>query len=205
MWGGRFSGETDEAMREHSRRRSTSIRDCGPWTFASPARMRACLAAQKILSADDAQAILERPRGNLGDEIANGKWKFDPKAEDIHGEIERRLFELIGEAAKRMHTGRSRNDQVATDTRLFLKEQTVDLIARLKSLQKSLVAQAKVHTTTLMPGVTHMQHAQPVSLAHHLLAYFWMLQRDIGRLTDSLPRILSMPLGLSGALRERDF
>jgi argininosuccinate lyase len=131
----------------------------------------------------------------IGEEINSGKWSFDPKAEDVHGEIEQRLFEKIGDAAKRMHTARSRNDQVGTSTRLFTAEHIKELVTELNDLQKELLAQAEGHTNTILPGMTHLQHAQPVSLAHHLLAHFWMLERDKEKLNQSLPRVLSMPLG----------
>ena len=139
------------------------------------------LAAQGILKAEDASDI-ERGLFEIGEEIKSGKWTFDPKAEDIHGEIEGRLFEKVGDAAKRMHTARSRNDQVATDTRLYLKENVELLLADLRDLQAELIRQAEAHIETLLPGITHRQHAQPVSLAHHLLAYCWMFVRDANRL-----------------------
>jgi argininosuccinate lyase len=140
----------------------------------------------------------------IASEIEAGTWKFNMDAEDVHGEIETRLFAKIGEAAKRMHTARSRNDQVATDTRLFLHEGVQQLLGELKLLQLELLGQSEKHLDTILPGMTHLQHAQPVSLSHHLLAYFWMLQRDSDRMKDSLPRILSLPLG-SAALAGTGF
>lgn len=202
LWGGRFSQETDAMMREFS---SSIDIDQRLWAVdikASMAHAR-MLAKQGILSAADGDAIV-KGLGEIGEEISSGRWNFDPKAEDVHGEIEKRLFEKIGEAAKRMHTARSRNDQVATDTRLFLKENIGLLIEDLQNLQKVLLAQAEKHIDTILPGMTHVQHAQPVSLAHHLMAYFWMFQRDVARLKDSLPRVLSMPLG-SAALAGTGF
>src|SRR5207302_7564366 len=100
-------------------------------------------------------------------------------AEDIHSFVEQQLTARIGPVAGRLHTARSRNDQVATDTRLYLKEVAADLRARIRSLQQVLVSHAEKHTHSVLPGMTHMQHAQPVVLAHHLLAYFWMLERDL--------------------------
>lgn len=202
LWGGRFSKDTAEEVKVFS---SSIDIDSKMWavdlkTSMAHARM---LAQQGIIPQADGEKII-RGLGEIGEEIAAGTWSFDPGAEDIHGEIERRLFEKIGEAAKKVHTARSRNDQVATDTRLYLKEHVEILISDLQVLQKELFQQALVHTQTLLPGMTHMQHAQPVSLAHHLLAYFWMLQRDVERYQESLPRILSMPLG-SAALAGTGF
>lgn len=202
LWGGRFSGEIDQAVAAFS---SSIDIDSKLWAVdikVSLAHTR-MLTAQGILSKEDGQKI-EQGLLAIGEEIKSGKWTFNPGAEDVHGEIEGRLFEKIGEAAKRMHTARSRNDQVATDTRLYLKENVEILIADLRALQTELVGQAEQHTETILPGMTHLQHAQPVSLAHHLLAYFWMFQRDVQRLQESLPRILSMPLG-SAALAGTGF
>ncbi len=202
LWGGRFSGELDQAVAAFS---SSIDIDAKMWAVdirVSLAHTR-MLAAQGILKAEDASDI-ERGLFEIGEEIKSGKWTFDPKAEDIHGEIEGRLFEKVGDAAKRMHTARSRNDQVATDTRLYLKENVELLLADLRDLQAELIRQAEAHIETLLPGMTHMQHAQPVSLAHHLLAYFWMFERDANRLQESLPRILSLPLG-SAALAGTGF
>lgn len=202
LWGGRFAGETDRLMQEFS----SSIQiDSKMWAAdlkVSAAHTR-MLKAQGILSAADAEKILAGLE-EIGAEIASGKWKFNPEAEDIHGEIEGRLFDKIGDAAKRMHTARSRNDQVATDTRLYLKEHVELLIEALTGLQQDLFTQAEPNVETILPGMTHLQHAQPVSLAHHLLAYFWMFQRDKSRLQESLPRILSLTLG-SAALAGTGF
>ncbi|MGZ3723443.1 MAG: argininosuccinate lyase, partial [Bdellovibrionales bacterium] len=202
LWGGRFSGEIDQAMSAFSSSIDTDSRLWSVDLKASAAHVR-MLTAQKILTAEDGKAILAGLTA-IGEEISSGAWTFDPKAEDIHGEIEKCLFDKVGEAAKRMHTARSRNDQVSTDTRLYLREHVDYLVASLKTLQKDLLAHAEKHTETIMPGMTHMQHAQPVSLAHHLLAYFWMFQRDVSRLSESIPRIMSMPLG-SAALAGTGF
>jgi argininosuccinate lyase len=202
LWGGRFEKDTDALMKEFS---SSIDIDSRLWAVdlrASAAHAR-MLGAQGILSRADADAIV-RGLGEIGQEIEGGQWTFDPAAEDVHGEIEKRLFEKIGEAAKRMHTARSRNDQVATDTRLFLFEHIQALRGELRALQDVLLSHAKTHTETILPGMTHLQHAQPVSLAHHLLAYFWMFERDGARLRDSEPRVLSMPLG-SAALAGTGF
>lgn len=202
LWGGRFAKETNQAMKDFS---SSILIDSKMWAVdirVSTAHVQ-MLAAQRILSAADAEKIISG-LVEIAAEISAGTWTFNLDAEDIHGEIERRLFEKIGEPAKRMHTARSRNDQVATDTRLYLKENLLLLIDGIKNLQRQLLDHAIAHKESIMPGMTHMQHAQPVSLAHHLLAYFWMFQRDVDRLRDSLPRILSMPLG-SAALAGTGF
>lgn len=124
--------------------------------------------------------------------------------EDIHMHIERRLVEKVGEVGGKLHTGRSRNDQIALDLRLYLREETRTLLELIRSVQRALVAQAESHIGTVLPGYTHLQRAQPISLAHQLLAYYEMLERDRGRLTDCLKRIDQMPLG-AGALAGNSF
>jgi argininosuccinate lyase len=156
------------------------------------------LAHQGIISEADAAAIvggLESIRG----EIERGEFEFREELEDIHMAIEARLIEKIGEAGRKLHTARSRNDQVATDMRLFVKETIDDTIDRIKGLQRALLGQADTSIKVIMPGYTHLQAAQPVLLAHHLLAYFEMLQRDIDRFRDCRQRADVLPLG-SGAL-----
>lgn len=202
LWGGRFEKDTDEAVKVFS---SSIDVDARLWAVdlkssAAHARM---LSDQGILSAEDGARIVEG-LAEIGKEISSGAWSFDPAAEDIHGEIEKRLCEKIGDAGKKVHTARSRNDQVATDTRLYLHGQILSIRADLRALQTTLLAQAENHVETLMPGMTHLQHAQPVSLAHHLMAYFWMFDRDARRLQDSLPRVMTLPLG-SAALAGTGF
>jgi argininosuccinate lyase len=202
LWGGRFTEQIDSLMAKFS---SSLDIDSRLWEVdirASAAHVK-MLAAQKIISGEDSAKILAG-LSEIFSEIKDGSWMFNPAAEDVHGEIEGRLIEKIGEPAKKMHTARSRNDQVATDTRLFLYEKVLDLGVLIKSLQKTLVAISEQHTSTVLPGMTHLQHAQPVSLAHHLMAYFWMLQRDAERLQQSIPRLLSLPLG-SAALAGTGF
>lgn len=128
----------------------------------------------------------------------------DPNDEDIHMHVERRLTEKVGEVGGKLHTGRSRNDQVALDLRLYLREETGRVVNQIRSLQKALVAQAERHIDTVLPGYTHLQRAQPISLAHHLLAYYEMLERDRTRFLDSLRRLDQMPLG-AGALSGNSF
>jgi argininosuccinate lyase len=202
LWGGRFSKGTAKEVEAFSSSIAVDAKmaEVDLRTSAAHARM---LGAQGIIPESDSIAIVAGLHA-IGEELEDGTWNFHPEAEDIHGEIEKRLYEKIGEPAKKVHTARSRNDQVATDTRLFLSEKVVDLSEDLKALQAEVLKQAELHTATVLPGMTHLQHAQPVSLAHHLLAYFWMFQRDVDRLGESLPRILSMPLG-SAALAGTGF
>jgi argininosuccinate lyase len=161
------------------------------------------LADQGILSAADAAAIcdgLDRVRA----EWDEGKLTLDPALEDVHMNVERRLTELIGDAGARLHTARSRNDQVATDLRLYARDQAREIVQQIRALQRALVTQARAHIDTLCPGYTHLQRAQPVRLAHHLLAYYEMLARDAGRVRDAARRANRSPLG-SGALAGTTF
>lgn len=202
LWGGRFEKETDKAVQQFSSSIKTDSRLWSADVRGSMAHAR-MLGACGVLKKDDVEKIVAGLH-DIAEEIKSGQWTFSPEAEDIHGEIENRLFTKIGDAAKRMHTARSRNDQVGTDTRLYTSEQVSNLIGDLKQLQAELTNQADKHVDSVLPGMTHFQHAQPVSLAHHLLAYFWMFQRDVERLEQSQPRILSMPLG-SAALAGTGF
>ena len=152
------------------------------------------LAKQRIITARDANAI-EKGLRRIQAEIENGSFVFQEALEDIHMNIEARLKELIGDAAGRLHTARSRNDQVATDARLYARETITHLDAAVQALQKALLTQASDHVETVMPGLTHLQPAQPISFAHHLLAYVEMLGRDRGRLRDAALRLNECPLG----------
>ena len=156
------------------------------------------LAKQGIITESDAETIIEGLT-LIQEEIEQGKFQFKPELEDIHMNIEARLFERIGDVAGKLHTARSRNDQIALDLRLFTKEEIAKTIGELKTLQSSLVELAEANKDVIMPGYTHLQQAQPVLLAHHLLAYFEMFQRDKERFHDCLKRTDVLPLG-SGAL-----
>jgi argininosuccinate lyase len=156
------------------------------------------LKRARVLTAAETGAIV-RALGAVKTELDRGRFKFAPQDEDIHMAIERRLTELIGPVGGKVHTGRSRNDQVALDVRLYLRQQLADFAKRLLECQRVLVAKAKAHRTVAMPGYTHLQRAQPVLFAHHLLAYVDMLERDKGRIEDAHKRLNVMPLG-SGAL-----
>ena len=156
------------------------------------------LGRQGIIPRDDAKAIV-RGLKEIEGEIERGEIKFDPDLEDIHTNIEARLAEKIGDAAGRLHTGRSRNDQVATDLRLFAKDAIAEITVAIDGFQRAVVDLAERNREVVVPGYTHMQRAQPVLLAHHLLAYFEMLERDFGRFAGCFARTDVLPLG-SGAL-----
>lgn len=152
------------------------------------------LAAQGVIAAEDAAAISEGLK-SIEHAIDAGEFAFDINDEDIHMAVEKVLTEKVGTAGARLHTGRSRNDQVATDARLFAKELCFELMAHNVSLRGALIAKAEVEFGTVMPGYTHLQHAQPVLFSHHMLAYFWMLTRDYGRLKAALSAADACPLG----------
>ena len=152
------------------------------------------LSSQGILSEDDLDAI-EQGLRQIRDEIRNRQFTWLLELEDVHLNIENRLTALIGDAGKRLHTGRSRNDQVATDIRLFLRASIDEITDLIKAMQYALLNLAEQHVHTVMPGFTHLQVAQPVSFGHHLMAYFEMLKRDIERLIDCRKRVNQLPLG----------
>lgn len=156
------------------------------------------LGKQGIIPAEDASRIVQALEGIAAD-LRSGALQIDPAAEDIHSFVEAVLTDRIGDAGRRLHTGRSRNDQIALDERLYLRRALRDLQKELVSTVEALVSVAEQHTGTLLPGYTHMQRAQPVTLAHHLCAWCWPLTRDYGRIGDALARMDAMPLG-SGAL-----
>jgi len=193
MWGGRFGHEPDEILEEIN----ASInfdRKLYAQDIAGSKAHAAMLAKQGIIGAEDAQKIAHGLDTILS-EIEGDKFKFTRALEDIHTHVEARLTELIGPAAGRLHTARSRNDQVATDLRLYIRD-AIDALARaLTALQLALVEKASTHAETVMPGFTHLQTAQPVTFGHHLLAYVEMLERDRGRLADARKRMNESPLG----------
>ena len=152
------------------------------------------LAAQGVIAQEDADAIAAGLDGIKAD-IEAGRFAFDVNDEDIHMAVERALIERVGDAGARLHTGRSRNDQVATDTRLFAKQRCSDLMRANLALRRALMMQAEAHFDVILPGCTHLQHAQPVLLSHHLLAYTWMLARDFERLVAARRAADASPLG----------
>ncbi|AIY40805.1 Argininosuccinate lyase [Collimonas arenae] len=152
------------------------------------------LAYQKIISADDYAAI-KKGMTQIQDEIAGGKFEWLLDLEDVHLNIEKRLTELVGDAGKRLHTGRSRNDQVATDIRLYLRGAIDDISGLLRDLRLALLDLAEQHADTILPGFTHMQVAQPITFGHHILAYVEMFGRDAERMLDCRKRVNRLPLG----------
>lgn len=152
------------------------------------------LAAQGIITQNDLSAI-EQGLKQVGDEVRDGRFEWSLQLEDVHLNIEKRLTQLIGDAGKRLHTGRSRNDQVATDIRLYLRASIDEINHLMRSLQWAIVNLAENHTETVMPGFTHLQVAQPVTFGHHLMAYFEMFKRDTARLSDCRKRVNQLPLG----------
>jgi len=156
------------------------------------------LAAQKLISYEDLRKIIDGLR-HVESQLASGELAWDESLEDVHMNVESRLIDEIGDAGRRLHTARSRNDQVATDLRLYALASAESLIDAIDELRRALVTQARAHVDTLIPGYTHLQRAQPVRLAHHLLAYEAMLDRDRGRIADAAHRADESPLG-SGAL-----
>ncbi|MHA1599569.1 MAG: argininosuccinate lyase [Alphaproteobacteria bacterium] len=193
MWGGRFSVGPDAVMTHINASIDFDRRLYAQDIAASKAHCE-MLVRQEIISAQDGKAILSGLDTILR-EIEAGEFTFDAALEDIHMNVEARLRALIGEAAGRLHTARSRNDQVATDFRLWLRETIDALDGQLRDLQAALIDHAEAHVATVMPGYTHLQPAQPVTLGHHFLAYVEMFGRDRGRLADCRTRLNECPLG----------
>ena len=193
LWGGRFTQGPAEAM---ARINASIDFDRRLWAqdIAGSKAHAAMLAAAGIISAKDCQEIADG-LDRVAEEIASGDFPFRAEFEDIHMNVEARLAELIGEAAGRLHTARSRNDQVATDFRLFVRDAIDELDAGLVTFQRVLVDKADEHAETVMPGFTHLQTAQPVTFGHHLMAYYEMAKRDRGRLDDCRRRLNECPLG----------
>src|SRR5579871_1140820 len=193
MWGGRFSDRPDAIMEEINVSIDVDRHLYAQDITASKAHA-AMLAAQGIITAADAKKIAKGLDAILS-EIGKGSFDFKRALEDIHMNVEGRLSELIGPAAGRLHTARSRNDQVASDFRLYVRDTIDALDAALADFQRALVERATEHAATVMPGFTHLQTAQPVTLGHHLLAYVEMLARDRGRFADARKRLNECPLG----------
>ncbi len=196
-WGGRFREKTSGSVESFTESISFDKRLWKHDIEGSIAHAQ-MLGGQGIIPRKDARQIV-RCLKEIGSEIRSGRFRFRPELEDIHMNIESALTARIGEAGKKLHTARSRNDQVALDMRLYLKEETVRIIRLMTDFQRALVAAATRNLDVVMPGYTHLQRAQPVLLAHHLLAYVEMFQRDKERFEDSMKRLDVLPLG-SGAL-----
>ncbi len=192
-WGGRFEGATEKAVEEFTSSLHFDRRLYRHDIRGSMAHAR-MLAKQGILSAAEAEAIIQG-LGEIQQEIEEGRFAFDPALEDIHMAVEARLTAKIGEVGRKLHTARSRNDKVALDVRLYLPEEVEALIEGLSDLRRAGARLARQYFHVLMPGYTHLQRAQPVLFAHHLLAYDEMWRRDQMRLRESLARIRVSPLG----------
>ena len=193
MWGGRFASGPSEIMEEINASISYDQRLYNQDIDGSIAHAT-MLADNGILTKKDAKAIIQGLE-QIRQEITSGKFKFSRALEDIHLNIEARLKELIGDAAGRLHTARSRNDQVATDFKLYIRGTIDHLIEQISSLQLTLAEKAEQYAATVMPGYTHLQTAQPVTFGHHCLAYVEMLERDKTRLEDARKRLNECPLG----------
>jgi argininosuccinate lyase len=201
-WGGRFLEATEKMLEEFS---ASVHYDCRLYRqdIAGSKVHARMLARQGIISDKDADAII-KGLGEIEEEIASGDFVWSHELEDVHMNIEQALVERIGEAGKRLHTARSRNDQVAADIRLYLREEIDRLDGLLSLLQEALLHQARAHEDLILPGYTHLQRAQPVLWPHHMLAYFEMFRRDRDRLQDCRKRVNICPLG-SAALAGTGF
>ena len=193
LWGGRFKSGTDDLAQSFSAsididKRLFEVDIQGSIAYAE------ILNVANLINSSELKKI-KKGLNKILDEIKRDKFDWDSSLEDVHMNIEAKLVEIAGTAAKKIHTGRSRNDQVATDLRLFLKNQIDEILNLTILLQKSLLKKADENTDTLMPGLTHLQIAQPVTFGHHLMAWFEMLSRDYSRLEDAKKRMDVMPLG----------
>src|SRR5436305_2219952 len=193
LWSGRFTEPVDERVKRFTASVDFDRRLAKQDIAGSLAHAR-MLAAAGIISKRDLRAI-ERGLARIRREIQSGRFAWSLDAEDVHLNIERRLTALVGEAGKRLHTARSRNDQVATDLRLWLRDEIDAIDERLVALLRALITQAARHAALVMPGFTHLQVAQPVTFGHHLLAYVAMLERDRARLAECRLRVNQLPLG----------
>jgi argininosuccinate lyase len=197
MWGGRFSKTMDDKFAQLNASFRFDWRLYDADIRGSAAYARALARAQVISNAE--RDTLLYGLGQVKQEFYNGTFTAKPSDEDIHTAVERRLGELIGTVAGKLHTGRSRNDQIATDARLFALDALRTLQLAIRNLQSAILEQAEQHLDVLMPGYTHLQRAQPILFAHWLMSYFWMLERDYARFADNIARVSVLPLG-SGAL-----
>lgn len=202
LWGGRFTKQTDQLVEEYT----ASIlfdQELAEEDIQGSLAHVTMLGKCGILPADDVEKIQDGLHAVLN-KIRRGEMEYSVSDEDIHMNIEKTLIEEIGSVGGKLHTGRSRNDQVATDMHLYLRKRVVEFVALLSKLQEALIEQAKANIDTIVPGYTHLQRAQPILFAHHLMAYVSMFERDIERLQDSYKRINVLPLG-AGALAGTTF
>ncbi len=197
LWGGRFSGDQKKELIEFTESVSFDKRLYRHDIAGSKAHVE-MLAESGIIPVKTANSI-KAELDKIGKRIQSGDFEFRSELEDIHMHIENALIKSLGDEGARLHTARSRNDQVCLDIRLYLRDETISIISGIRAFQTALVTQADLNSMAIMPGYTHLQHAQPVLFAHHLLAYVEMFDRDAARLQDCLKRINVMPLG-SGAI-----
>ena len=205
MWAGRTDGTIDQKADDFN---SSIHFDCRMYRQDITGSMAhaSMLAAKNIISQDDADQLIAGLEGILKD-LDSGALTFDMSCEDIHMFVEAELTQRIGDVGKKLHTARSRNDQVAVDIRMYLREEANGILQMLKTLLEAILCQAKQHTATIMPGYTHLQRAQPVTFAHHLLAYGMMFTRDMDRIRDAVKRMNYNPLGscaLAGTTYDTD-
>ena len=193
MWAGRFEKALDSKADDFN---SSIHFDCRLYKqdINGSIAHASMLAKQGIISVDDAEKIIAG-LGTILEDIKNGTLEINLAAEDIHMFVEEELTKRIGDTGKRLHTARSRNDQVALDIRMYLRDEMQTVTGMLKELISAVNNQAKQHTDTIMPGYTHLQRAQPITFAHHLLAYAMMFTRDIGRIKDAVKRMNLSPIG----------
>lgn len=204
-WGGRFEAQPEEWVDDFNASIDFDQNLINQDVQGSIAHAT-MLANQNIISQDEAHTIIEGLKA-IQKDVHQNKIAFKASLEDIHLNIEHELIQRVGEAGGKLHTGRSRNDQVATDMHLYTKEEVNGIIELIKSLQQTILSIANQHVDTIMPGYTHLQRAQPISFAHHIMTYFWMLERDKSRFQDSMKRIDISPLGaaaLSGTTHPID-
>ena len=192
-WSGRFNEPVSDLVKRYTGSVGFDYR-LAPFDIQGSLAHAEMLAHVGLISTDDLTAI-QKGLGEIRQEIEAGSFEWSLDLEDVHLNIEKRLTDLIGDAGKRLHTARSRNDQVATDIRLWVRHTIDEILVALKALKESLLAQAETHADTIMPGFTHLQVAQPVTFGHHLMAYVEMFSRDAERLQDSRKRVNRMPLG----------
>ncbi|MBO5904762.1 MAG: argininosuccinate lyase, partial [Clostridia bacterium] len=205
MWAGRTEGAVDQIANDFN----SSIRFDGRMykqDIKGSVAHAAMLALKGIITSDEADLITKGLEGILAD-IDSGKLELDMNAEDIHMFIEEELTARIGDAGKKLHTARSRNDQVALDVRMYLRDEVEEIIALIRSLIEAICLQAEANKGTILPGYIHLQRAQPITFGHHLMAYAMMLLRDISRLEDAKKRMNSSPIGccaLAGTTYDTD-
>lgn len=193
IWNSRFKKSLDEIALKFSASIDVDGKMYNEDIDGSKAHVK-MLVKQKIVSSSDGNAILKALE-KIRKEISSGKLKFNWRNEDIHSLIEERLVDIVGEKGKRLHTARSRNDQVALDERLYMRKEINELIKLARALQKVFITKAEKYKSTIVPGYTHLQRAQPLLFAHHLIAYVSMLERDVERLNDCSKRVNRSPLG----------